>query len=142
MIAVLRSERFAGEGPAEGLSHGLVEVGDECLDTLLEFGGGFETAPAQELAGQDGEPDLDLVEPGSMFRGEVDNDAVSAIAQERFPCGFALEMSGLSFLAKVFVDATQPDHKADHPSDTWVLRLSQPAGVRVTGLTLRGGVRN
>ena len=60
-------ERLAGEGPAEGLGHGLVEVGDKRRDALLQFGGGFETAPAQELAGQDGKPDFDLVEPRSVF---------------------------------------------------------------------------
>ena len=101
----LRSERFAGESPPEGLCRGLVEVGDECLDTLLEFGCGLEITPAQELADQDGKPDFDLIEPGSVFRGEVETDAVSAIAQKRFPCGLALEMSRFPFFAQVFIDA-------------------------------------
>jgi hypothetical protein len=61
-------ERFAGEGPSEGLGHGFVEVGDKRLDALFEFGGRFESATAQELAGQDGKPDFDLVEPGSVLR--------------------------------------------------------------------------
>src|SRR5271169_223377 len=115
MEAPLRGERFTGEGPPEWFGHGLVEVGDEGLEALLELGSGFETAPAQEFTRQDAEPDFDLVEPGSVFWGEVEADLVRAVAQECFPRGLVLEMAGFAFLAQLFIDAAQPGNKTDRP---------------------------
>jgi len=56
-------ERLALHGPAEWLGHGGVEVGDEGLDPLLQVLFAGEIAAAQQLAHQDREPDLDLVDP-------------------------------------------------------------------------------
>ena len=56
-------ERPALHGPPERLGHGLVEVGDERLDPLLEVRLGGEVAAAKQFAHQDGEPDLNLINP-------------------------------------------------------------------------------
>ena len=56
-------ERFSSIGPAEGLGHGCVEVGDEALDVGAQVLFGGEVAAAKEFLHQDGEPDFDLVEP-------------------------------------------------------------------------------
>ena len=92
MVSGSRGQRFAGEGPAERLGHGLVEGGDERLDALLEFGIGHEISPAHEFARQDGEPGFELVEPGSMLGGEVKPDAVGSITQERLARDHILQM--------------------------------------------------
>ena len=60
---VSHGERPPLHGPAERLGHGLVEVGDERLDPLLEVRLGGEVATAEQLAHQNGEPDLDLIDP-------------------------------------------------------------------------------
>ena len=62
-----------GLGPDEGRGLGVVS-GDEVIDVLPELGEGGEGGSAQRFAGEDGEPDLDLVEPGSPGRGEVEAD--------------------------------------------------------------------
>ena len=59
----LARERFRFHGPAEGLCHGLVEVGDELLDLGAQVLLGREIAAAKEFSNQDREPNLDLVEP-------------------------------------------------------------------------------
>src|SRR3954471_17074382 len=87
----LDCERLAFPGPAERLGQGLVEVGDEAGDTVAEILGRGERAAAQDLAGEDGEPEFDLVEPGGMLGREVEADAVIGIAQEGFPAGPALQ---------------------------------------------------
>ena len=78
-----RSEWLSGHGPLEWLGKGAVEVGDEGLDTRLQLLLGTEAGPPQQLAHEDGEPDLDLVEPRGMFGRKMKADAVAGVAQER-----------------------------------------------------------
>ena len=59
-----------------GLARVLVEVGDEALDPRLEVLLGREAGAPQQLAHEDREPDLYLVEPGGMLGGEVKADPV------------------------------------------------------------------
>ena len=64
-----------GFRPGEGFG-GVVVGGDEGIDVSLELGGGAERCAGQRLAGQNGEPDLDLIEPGRMRWGEVEVDVI------------------------------------------------------------------
>src|SRR5436853_5481736 len=82
-----RCERLAGHGPLERLGKGAVEVGDEGFDARLQVVLGGEAGAPQQLAHEDGEPDLDLVEPGGMLGREVTADAVAGVAQECFARG-------------------------------------------------------
>ena len=69
-------------GPAEWLGHRCIEVGnEEALDPLLERLLGGEVAAAEEFAHQDGEPDLDLVEPRGVFGREVESDPAAGVAR-------------------------------------------------------------
>jgi len=64
VVAVrLSGERLSSVGPAEGLGHGGIEVGNELLDPGLEYLLACEIAAADQLSHQYGEPDFDLVEP-------------------------------------------------------------------------------
>jgi len=56
-------QRFSGIGPAEWHCHCCIEVGDELLDFDAQGVLGSEVSTAKEFAREDGEPDLDLVEP-------------------------------------------------------------------------------
>ena len=49
----LAHERFRFHGPAEGLGHGRVEVGDELLDLGAQVLLGSEITAAKEFASQD-----------------------------------------------------------------------------------------
>src|SRR5215213_11527362 len=69
------NEWLASHGPLERLAEGAVEVGDESLDAGLQILPGGEAGAPQQLAHEDGEPDLDLIEPRSMFGREVKADA-------------------------------------------------------------------
>src|SRR4051794_28359498 len=82
-----RSEWLADHGPLERLGEGAVEVGDEGFDARLQVLLRGEAGAAQQLAHEDGEPDLYLVQPGRMLGGEVKADAVAGIAQERLTTG-------------------------------------------------------
>ena len=62
-----------GFGPSEGRGIGVV-AGDEVIDVLPELVDRGEGGSAERFAGEDGEPDLDLIEPGSPCRGEVEVD--------------------------------------------------------------------
>src|SRR5258708_32976986 len=59
--------------PGEGFG-GVVVSRDEGIDVGLEFGDGIERCAGHRFTGEDGKPDLDLIEPGSMRRGEVEVD--------------------------------------------------------------------
>src|SRR6058998_1171826 len=97
-------ERLAGHGPLERLGEGAVEVGDEGFDARLQVVLGGEAGAAQQLAHEDGEPDLDLVEPRGMLGGEVKADAVAGVAQECLAADHRGQYAGLALLAEIFVD--------------------------------------
>src|SRR3982751_1929643 len=61
-------------GPAEGMG-GLVPLGDEPEDGVLEGGEVGEAGGAEPLASEDPEPLLDRVHPGAVDRGEVGDEA-------------------------------------------------------------------
>src|SRR6266849_3591853 len=67
-----------GFGPGEGCG-GVVVGRDEGIDVGLELGDGVERCAGKRFASQDGEPDLDLIEPGGPRRGEVEVDVAVAL---------------------------------------------------------------
>ena len=68
-------------GPDKGRGVGVVGL-DESIDVLPELVDGCEGSAAERLTGEDGEPDLDLVEPGGAGWREVEVD----IGMSREPC--------------------------------------------------------
>ena len=61
----------------------------------LQVRHGGEVAAAEQLADQDAQPELDLVEPRAVLGRVVEDDAVAGVAQERRPGGHGLEEAGL-----------------------------------------------
>ena len=74
-----------GRGPHEGPGIGVVVLG-EAQNLLLELGDGREGAAADSLLRDEVEPDLDLVEPGSVGGGEVEMVA-GPVGQPAFDAG-------------------------------------------------------
>jgi hypothetical protein len=56
----------------------LIVCGDEGIDLLTQLAWRREADAGQGLAGEDGEPDFDLIEPRSVGRGEVKMDVLVA----------------------------------------------------------------
>src|SRR6266567_5389449 len=68
---LLGGERAAGVSPFEGPR--LLIVGfDEIQESLHEFLSRFEDSAADDLAGQNAEPNFDLVKPTGMGRSEIE----------------------------------------------------------------------
>ena len=63
----------AGFGPDEGNGTAVV-AGDEVIDVVPELVDIGEAGAGEGAALEDGEPDLDLVEPGAVGRGEMEAD--------------------------------------------------------------------
>src|SRR5829696_77335 len=64
-------------GPGEGLGAGVVAF-DEGIDLVPDLLGRGEAGALQGGTAEDGEPDLDLVHPGGVGRGEVEADVLMA----------------------------------------------------------------
>ena len=67
-------------GPFEGFGLGVVVV-DVVEDCCGEVAGVVELGGVEELSGEDGEPHLDLVEPGGVGGGAVQEHAVVAVEE-------------------------------------------------------------
>src|SRR5271170_3202137 len=93
------------DGPTKRLGHGVVEVRDERLDPVLEVHLGGEVAAAKQLAHENGEPDLDLIDPRRVLRREVEGDAMAGVAQEGLARRHGGENAGLALLAEIVGDA-------------------------------------
>src|SRR5439155_4438549 len=89
-------ERFCFHGPAEGLGHGSIEVGDELFDFGAQCFLAGEITATEQLSHQDGEPDFDLVEPRGVSGGEVESDAVLRLTQEGSAGEFGSKYAGLA----------------------------------------------
>jgi len=94
-------KRLTGIGPAERLCQGFVEGLDEGGELGAQIIEGAEVAAADDFAREDGEPHLDLIEPGGVLWGEVKDDAVSGIAQKALARGHGLEDAALALDTEV-----------------------------------------
>ena len=62
-------------GPLEGVS-GLVVGVDKSVDVIANLARRGETRAGQSFGGENGEPDLDLIEPGGIGRGKMEMDVL------------------------------------------------------------------
>ena len=110
----LADERFCFHGPPKGLGHGCVEVSDELVDLGAQGFFAGEISTTKELSHQDGEPNLDLVEPRCVFGREVEGDAMLGRALERFSGRLGCEHAGLSFYPKLDLEAAGAGNEPNH----------------------------
>ena len=75
-------ERLAGVGPLEWVGHGVVVVRDEVPQLVVQFVHRGEAAAAEAFAMDDSEDDLDLVEPGAVFRQVDEPNAMVGIGEK------------------------------------------------------------
>src|SRR5947209_3314541 len=75
-------QRLSEVGPFEWLGHRAIEVGDEVQDFSSQIFGGGEVAAPQELADQDTESKVHLIEPRRVLRRVVEDYLVRQIRQK------------------------------------------------------------
>src|SRR5262245_30930 len=109
---VLLLEGPGGVEPLDGFGHGAVEVVDEGQNPVLEILPRGEAGSAEELAHQDAEPNLDLVEPGAVLGGVHEADAVARRRQEGRPAGLGLQHPAFPLLPQVVGQPARGRHVA------------------------------
>ena len=112
-IRMSRLERPAGIGPAERLSEDVVEVVNEIEHASLEILKRGKAGALEQSSREDGEPDLDLVEPRAVPWGVDEADPMRGILQERAARLLRLEDTGLAFDAEIFLNAATLGHQFD-----------------------------
>ena len=71
-----------------------------------------QLARAKQAANQDTEPDLNLVEPGTVFGGVDEANAMAGVGEKGGPCSHRGQMATFAFDAQVLLDATLRGHQA------------------------------
>jgi hypothetical protein len=88
-----------------------IVVGNEGQDALAQLLHGDPTGTCQQAAYQNAEPDLNLVEPGTVF-GSVDKaNAMAGVGEKGGTRAHAGEMTAFAFDAQVLLDATLRGHQ-------------------------------
>src|SRR5207248_8070429 len=109
----------------ERLGHRAIVIGDEGAYLGAQIVARGERAALEQLAHEDAQPDLDLVEPGAVLGRVVEHDAVAGVAQERRPRVAMGQDAALALRAQV--EAPRPDAAATQrtrDAERWVSRLS------------------
>ena len=101
----LDGQSFALIGPLEGFSHGAVVIVNESQNLGLQILDRSERTASEELAHQDGEPNLDLIHPGTMIGRIMKDDLVGGITQERRTARHQGQDAIFAFLAQILLDA-------------------------------------
>ena len=118
-------EGSAGIGPAKRLTEDPVEIVNEIEHAGSQILERRKASALEQSSGENGKPDLDLVEPGTMPRRVDEADAMHGILQEFAARQLRLQDAGLTFDTQVVLNATA---------------LSDPfdEGCRVVGIELVG----
>ena len=75
-------QRFARKGPFEGVGIRAIVVLQEQFQVPFQVGKRDEIAAAHDLSHHDSENDLDLIQPGTVFRKVDKPDAMAQIRQK------------------------------------------------------------
>src|SRR5438876_12331158 len=78
-------ERASGVSPLEGLGKHLVGVVDKGQEFSAEILDGGEVAATDDLAHDDAEDDLDLIEPGRVLGGIHEANAMLQVSEQLLP---------------------------------------------------------
>src|SRR6266545_3912452 len=104
-IRVSDRERPSGIGPAKRLAEDVVEVLDEIEHARSQIFKRSKAGTLEKAASQDGEPDLDLVEPRAVAGGIDESNSVGGVLQEGLTRLLRLEDALLALEAELLLDA-------------------------------------
>ena len=120
-----------------------IVVGNKGQDALAQLLHGDPTGTCQQAAHQNAEPDLDLVEPGTV-PGSVDEaNAMAGVGEKGGTGAHAGEMTAFAFDAQLLLDPTQLSHQAHQRLGLVGIELisdKEPGGLWI-GLDGLGNVR-
>ena len=94
-------ERSAGIGPAKRLAEYPVEIVNEIEHAGSQIFERRKASALEQSSGENGKPDLDLVEPRAMPRRVDEADAMHGILQEFAARQLRLQDAGLTFDTQV-----------------------------------------
>jgi len=122
MLASTASRKFHGSlgtsrrsfvGPMKRAMGSAIVVGNKSLDTLAQLRDGDPTGASEQAANQDREPDLNLVQPGTV-PGRVDQaNAMGRVREKGGPRLHRGQMTAFALDAQLLLNATQLGHQTD-----------------------------
>jgi hypothetical protein len=89
-----------------------IEVGNECQDPLTQVRHRLPTRTSKQATNQNTEPDLNLVEPGTVPGRIEQANAVGWVREKGSPRLHRGQMTAFAFDAKILLDATHLGHQA------------------------------
>jgi len=90
-----------------------IVVGNKSLDTLAQLRDGDPTGASEQAANQEREPDLNLVQPGTV-PGRVDQaNAMGRVREKGGPRLHRGQMTAFALDAQLLLNATQLGHQTD-----------------------------
>ena len=109
----LSGESLALIGPAKRLCHSTVEILDKGQHFSLEIGDRGKSAALEQLAGENAEPNLNLVHPGSVFGRIVKDDAMGRVGEKSSAGLHRSENAGFTFDPQIDVQVGFLGHIAN-----------------------------
>ena len=110
----------------KGLTLDVVEGVNEIEHASLEILERGKACVLEQPSRDDGEPDLDLVEPRAVSWGVDEADPMRGILQERAARWLRLEDTGLAFDAEIFLNAAPLGHPFDERGRAVGIKLIGP----------------
>ena len=89
-----------------------IEVGNECQDPFTQVSHRRPTRTSEQAANQDAEPDLNLVEPGTVFGSVDEANTMAGVGEQSSTCGHVGEVAAFAFHTQVLLDVTLRSHQA------------------------------
>ena len=89
-----------------------IVVSNKGQDALAQLRDGDPTGTCQQAAHQNAEPDLNLVEPGTVSGSINEANAMACVGEKGGTRAHAGEMTAFAFAAQILLDATLGSHQA------------------------------
>ena len=109
-IRMSRLERPASIGPAERLFEEVIEIVNKIEHPSLKIIERGKACAFEKSSGEDGEPNLDLIEPRAVSWGIDETNSVRRVLQKLAARSLRLKDPDLAFDAECFFDATAFSH--------------------------------
>ena len=112
-----------------------IEVGNECQDPFTQVSHRRPTRTSEQAANQDAEPDLNLVEPGTVSGSIHEANAMSRIGEKGCAGAHAGKMTTFAFDAQVFLYVTlrsDQTHQRFRLMGVELISEKDPGGVRIS----------
>jgi hypothetical protein len=133
----LSYQGFTLVGPLERLGHSGVVVVNEGQNLGFQFIERREGASSEQFANKNAEPDLNLIEPGTMLRCVVKDNAMGGVTEKGGPGLFVEQDTRFAFLSQVDIQigfGSHPAHQGLRLMNVEIIENEVPAlGRRLGG---------